>query len=127
MRLENYFRSKLEEELIMSKDLAEVGKKSSNKEIYWLLRLYNFYRKFYKTYGTYKAYLCYKQCSIKIREFMKECKERKKSLLKEESKVDIDVRTIRSIWMKYRSEKIVFKVKSTNKFYNIISSIRTKY
>lgn len=61
---------------------------------------------------------------MRIRELMRDYEG---YIVEGNSKLDINVRRIRSVWMKYYREETVFKRKNINKFYNIISSIRTKY
>lgn len=61
---------------------------------------------------------------MRIRELMRDYEG---YIVEGNSKLDINVRKIRSVWMKYYREETVFKRKNINKFYNIISSIRTKY
>lgn len=124
MKLDNYFRSKLEGELIASKNMAREECNRNKKEIYELIQLYKYYSKYFNVYGTYRSYKRYRWCSMRIRELMRDYEG---YIVEGNSKLDINVRKIRSVWMKYYREETVFKRKNINKFYNIISSIRTKY
>lgn len=60
MKLDNYFRSKLEGELIASKNMAREECNRNKKEIYELIQLYKYYSKYFNVYGTYRSYKRYR-------------------------------------------------------------------